>query len=597
MVSESVSVARLLVSGKEEQVLICQSPDQVEASDSWHSYPSIYAMGHKALGELLLDPVLVEEKVDGSQFSFGLFPDYPINGGFRARSKGAELNLLAPEKMSAKAVEVFTTSPLHPGWTYRAEYLMKPKHHTMAYDRVPLGHLAIFDINTGHERYLSYERKAEEAARLGLDVVPRIFSGMVTDAGQFRAWLETISFLGGGLIEGVVVKNYCVTPEHKTLTASLDWVPVGDLNVGDELVAFSDEGVGPLRSRYYQSSKVEQASRAIAEVLEIIFSDGSTLHCTENHPLLVHPCGKTQYVWREAGYLLGNESVSRFVRPWNRIDSYEAGYLAAIFDGEGHMLHRQRSLRSGVVEIGFSQNPGVVADTVLGYLNDMGFRWASSKPGNSSAGKYYLLGGKTAAMSFLGTTRPKRFLEKFSIDRLGGIKSRYTETLQIAAIRSIGLKEIVELQTSSGTYFTDGLASHNSRFGPDKKALMGKFVSERFKEVHKGEWRKENPTSKDIIDQLVKAYRSPARWQKAVQHLREAGRLEGSPRDIGALIKEVPMDIEKECMEEIKELLWAWAWPKVRRGITAGLAEWYKEELLAEQFSDKEDIICGMRMN
>ena len=31
-------------------------------SDSWHSYPSIFAMGHRALKELFLDPVIVEEK-------------------------------------------------------------------------------------------------------------------------------------------------------------------------------------------------------------------------------------------------------------------------------------------------------------------------------------------------------------------------------------------------------------------------------------------------------------------------------------------------------------------------------------------------------
>jgi hypothetical protein len=40
---------------------------------SWHSYPKLYAMGHRAIADLLLDDVIVQEKVDGSQFSFGLF--------------------------------------------------------------------------------------------------------------------------------------------------------------------------------------------------------------------------------------------------------------------------------------------------------------------------------------------------------------------------------------------------------------------------------------------------------------------------------------------------------------------------------------------
>lgn len=49
--------------------------------DAWHSYPSVYALGHKALTELLLDPVLVEEKIDGSLCGFGLYPEHQIADG------------------------------------------------------------------------------------------------------------------------------------------------------------------------------------------------------------------------------------------------------------------------------------------------------------------------------------------------------------------------------------------------------------------------------------------------------------------------------------------------------------------------------------
>lgn len=40
--------------------------------ESWHSYPSIYNLGHRYIADLLTVPVIVEEKIDGSQFSFGL---------------------------------------------------------------------------------------------------------------------------------------------------------------------------------------------------------------------------------------------------------------------------------------------------------------------------------------------------------------------------------------------------------------------------------------------------------------------------------------------------------------------------------------------
>lgn len=298
---------------------------------SWHSYPSIFALGHRALNELLLDPVIVEEKVDGSQFSFGLFDQENGERVLRCRSKGAQLNIIAPEKMFTEAVAVAQSLPLTVGWTYRAEYLKKPKHNSLAYDRIPEKHLIVFDINTGHEEYMAYADKAKECARLGLEIVPLVFEGVIDSHEHFRSMIDRVSALGGQKVEGVVVKNY-------------------------------------------------------------------------------------------------------------------------------------------------------------------------------------------------------------------------------------------------------------RRFGPDKKVLMGKFVSEAFKEIHAAEWKASNPTKTDIVDRLIDTLRTPARWQKAIQHLREAGRLEDSPRDIGNLMKEVQADIEKECMDVISSKLAEWALPQIRRGVIRGLPEWYKEILVARQF-------------
>lgn len=298
--------------------------------DSWHSYPSIFAIGHRALSELLLDPVIVEEKVDGSQFSFGLF-DQDGERVLRCRSKGAQLNIIAPEKMFTEAVAVAQSLDLRVGWTYRAEYLKKPKHNSLAYDRVPEKHLIVFDINSGHEEYLSYAQKADECARLGLEIVPLVFEGIIENVEHFRSMIDRVSALGGQKVEGVVVKNY-------------------------------------------------------------------------------------------------------------------------------------------------------------------------------------------------------------------------------------------------------------KRFGPDKKVLLGKFVSEAFKEVHAAEWKASNPTRTDIVERLIDTLRTPARWGKAVQHLRERGQIEDSPRDIGLLIKEAQADIEKECMELIAEKLAEWALPQIRRGVVRGLPEWYKDQLVARQF-------------
>lgn len=299
---------------------------------SWHSYPSIYALGHRYVADLLKDPVLVEEKIDGSQFSFGVFEG--DEGRFvRCRSKGAELNVIAPDNMFKKAVELVLSiqDQLHVGWTYRGEYLQKPKHNALAYDRVPKGHVILFDINTGHEEYLDVVQKAKEAERIGLEVVPVMAAGMIESAESFRTLLDNMSCLGGQKVEGVVIKNY-------------------------------------------------------------------------------------------------------------------------------------------------------------------------------------------------------------------------------------------------------------ARFGQDKKVLLGKFVSEAFKEVHAREWKAANPTMGDVISQLISSLKTDARWHKAVHHLRERGELEESPRDIGHLIKEVKEDIKKEEEDFIKQKLFEYAWPHLQRGVVGGLPEWYKEQLLKLQF-------------
>lgn len=132
----------------------------------------------------------------------------------------------------------------------------------------------------------------------------------------------------------------------------------------------------------------------------------------------------------------------------------------------------------------------------------------------------------------------------------------------------------------------EGIVIKNySRFGLDKKVLMGKYVSEEFKEVHAGEWKKANPSKGDITEFLINSYKTTSRWDKAIQHLRDSGKLTQSPKDIGALIKEVQDDIELEEKEEIKNKLYANVIPHIKRGVVSGLPEYYKQYLMNLQFN------------
>jgi hypothetical protein len=295
-----------------------------------NSYPKVYALGHKAIQGIFDDEVLIQEKIDGSQFSFGVYDNEIL-----CRSKNVAMDYLAPAGMFAEAVRtvVDLVDILTPNVTYRGEYLQKPKHNTLAYDRVPAGHIILFDIMEGLEDYWDWQQVQEEAQRLGLESVPVLGYGEVNNVEDIRDMLDEVSILGGQKVEGIVVKNY-------------------------------------------------------------------------------------------------------------------------------------------------------------------------------------------------------------------------------------------------------------NKFGRDGKPMFGKYVSESFKEVHGGEWRKNNPPPKDILDKLIDTYRTPARWQKAVQHMADDGILEGEPRDIGTLIKMVPQDIYEEDAEEIKEILFNYFWPKIRKGVTAGLPEWYKNKLLEQAFEE-----------
>ena len=300
-------------------------------SNSWSSYPKVWNLGHPEVAGILDQPVVVEEKIDGSQFSFAQFGRELL-----VRSKNKEMDPDAPEQMFGLAVDtargLFDRGQLVDGWTYRAEYLRKPKHNTLAYSRTPVGNLILFDVTTGPETYLAYHEKAEEADRLGLEVVPLLVPVGTVVSAEFLAILLSQAYprLGGPGIEGVVVKAY-------------------------------------------------------------------------------------------------------------------------------------------------------------------------------------------------------------------------------------------------------------GRFGRDGKTLMGKHVSERFKERHRADWSSRNPGATGIVERLTETLRTPARWEKALQAVRDRGELEGSPRDIPRLIAQVRANVLAEDAELIREKLYEWAAPKVVRGLAHGLAEWYKAQLLAGQ--------------
>ena len=180
------------------------------------SYPKVYQLGHRAIKDLFLDEISVEEKIDGSQFSFGVTPNENGDLVLKCRSHHQQINLEEVPKMFAKAVgtAIGLEPVLHAGWTYRCECLDKPKHNVLAYDRVPKGNLIIFDIERGEQDFLTPEERDIEAARINLESVPVFYKGKLHKYEDVLELIEEKSVLGGQQVEGLVFKNHKRFSDH-----------------------------------------------------------------------------------------------------------------------------------------------------------------------------------------------------------------------------------------------------------------------------------------------------------------------------------------------------------------------------------------------
>jgi RNA ligase len=171
-----------------------------------HSYPKVYNLGHPAIDALFNGAVVVQEKIDGSQFSFGL-----VEGELCCRSKGADVHAETRDANFRAAVDtaigLCNAGILAPGLVYRGEAVARPKHNTLEYERIPSGGLILFDVDMGLERRSDPEELAREADRVGLEYVPTFFHGVIADIDSLRSLLEGESVLGGKR-EGIVIKNY-----------------------------------------------------------------------------------------------------------------------------------------------------------------------------------------------------------------------------------------------------------------------------------------------------------------------------------------------------------------------------------------------------
>lgn len=169
-------------------------------------FPKIQAVGGRFTTKLFDSEVEVTEKIDGSQFDFGL-----INGELHMRSKGRIIVPGNEDAMFRIAVESAQNrvGAMPDNTIFYCEYLNKPKHNTIKYDNVPLNNLVLFGASEYRSgEFLGPDYLDKISGILNIDRAPILFRGKVDSISQLVELLETESYLGGSKIEGFVIKNY-----------------------------------------------------------------------------------------------------------------------------------------------------------------------------------------------------------------------------------------------------------------------------------------------------------------------------------------------------------------------------------------------------
>lgn len=135
-------------------------------------------------------------------------------------------------------------------------------------------------------------------------------------------------------------------------------------------------------------------------------------------------------------------------------------------------------------------------------------------------------------------------------------------------------KELLDRESFLGDHNIEGVVIKDY---PGKTFF--KVVSQEFQEISQQKRVRTPKDSDKYLDDLFDAYRTESRWHKAVQHLRDEGKLDGTMRDIGPLLMELSSDFEDECRLILQEQLYNLFRKRAIKKVAQGFAEWYRTQL------------------
>jgi len=257
----------------------------------------------------------------------------------------------------------------------------------------------------------------------------------------------------------------CVSADTPVLCADMTWRPAGDLLVGDELIAF-DESSPTRRGRRFRRSIVT-ANSLCRDTLLLVNTPAGSVRCNYRHPWLVRRQDKTcTWRWVNAEDLRPGDVVLNPVDVWETDRSWDAGWLAGMYDGEGCLCFD----RNGSVQLTMSQRVSPTADRMTALIKTLvptaGVyvrepNPSHAHPANTDKVEVYV-NARADVLKMLGVVRPARLLvdadKVWDGKPLGG---RH-RTSFVTSVEGAGTGMIASLTTSTHTYIAGGFAMHNT---------------------------------------------------------------------------------------------------------------------------------------
>lgn len=245
--------------------------------------------------------------------------------------------------------------------------------------------------------------------------------------------------------------GYCLAPWTKVLTADMTHVRADDIRVGDELATFDEHPVDGNRRRL-REGRVTAVVRRQRPRFEVTTTTGKVLIVSADHQFLARGKGGNWH-WRKAQDLTVGARLHPF--PWaEQEQTYEAGYVAGILDGEGWV---RKAGPGGAFRLGFAQKPGKVFDTVERALHARGYAgWTRRLDDREGVMNVEMDGHQS--LRALQQFQPARLVAK---RKWAGACMHSGEGEAVTGIRYVGMGEVVSITTTERTLIAEGICQHN----------------------------------------------------------------------------------------------------------------------------------------